>query len=306
MKVFITGGTGFVGQEILRQFYAAGHQARLLVRNRNSPVVTEIVGKYPVEIWEGDVLNAASVPRAIQGTDAVIHLVGIINEIGEQTFENVHVRATQNVIRACVIAGVKRLIHMSALGARPDAVARYHQTKWAAEQAVSESVLDWTIFRPSLIYGRQDQFVNVFARMAEWSPVLPVFANKRAVFQPVAVEDVARCFVGAPGEARSVRRKFDICGPERLTLAGMLRTILTVTGRKCLIVHIPNGLAKSLAWTMEIVYPKFYHKLPPLNRDQLLMLQEDNVGDNEAAAKLFKLEASSFASGIVRYLTTKR
>lgn len=167
MKVFVTGGTGFVGQEIVRQLYAAGHQARLLVRNRISPVVTEIAAQYPVEILEGNVLNATSLPRAMHGSDAVIHLVGIISEIGEQTFESVHTRATENVIRACVIAGVKRLVHMSALGTRDDAVARYHRTKWAAEQAVSESVLHWTIFRPSLIYGPEDQFVNVFARMAK-------------------------------------------------------------------------------------------------------------------------------------------
>lgn len=295
-----------MGREILRQLRAAGHQARVLVRNRNSPGVAEIAGLYPVEVFEGNVLNAASLPRAIQGTDAVIHLVGIINEIGEQTFENVHTRATENVIRACVIAGVKRLIHMSALGPRPDAVSRYHQTKWAAEQAVADSVLDWTIFRPSLIYGSQDQFVNVFARMAKWSPVLPVFGNKRCVFQPVAVEDVARCFVGALSETRLIRQKFDICGPDRLTLAEMIRAILAVTGRKRLIVHVPNGIAKLLAGAMEFVYPKFLGKPPLLSRDQLFMLQEDNVGNDEPVNRLFKLEVSPFAAGIARYLTPKR
>lgn len=135
--------------------------------------------------------------------------------------------------------------------------------------------------------------------------MLPVFGSKRALFQPVAVEDVAQCFVKALAEARSVRRKFDICGSDQLTLAEMLRAILAVTGRKRLIVHVPTELARLLARAMEFTCPKFTGKPPPLNRDQLLMLQEDNVGDSEAANKLFKLEASSFAAGIARYLTPK-
>jgi len=249
------------------------------------------------------VLDASGLPKTMQGMDAVIHLVGIISEIGAQTFENVHTRATQNVVQSALIAGARRFLHMSALGTRPNAVSRYHQTKWAAEQAVSQSLLDWTIFRPSLIYGPQDQFVNLFARMAKWSPVLPVMAKKNATFQPVEVEDVARCFVRALNESRSVRHVFDVCGPDRLTLAQILRAILKATNRKCLLVPFPIELTKPMAGLMEFVYPKLLKRPPPLNRNQLQMLQENNVGEPQWTTDLFKLEQTPFEEGIGKYLT---
>lgn len=302
MKVLVTGGTGFVGREIVRELHGAGHKPRLLVRNRASPAVGEITERYAAELREGNVLDAASLLAAMQGADAVIHLVGIISEVGEQTFENVHTRATQNLVRAAQVAGLRRFLHMSALGTRPNAASRYHQTKWAAEQAVSNSALDWTIFRPSVIYGPQDAFVNLFARLAKSSPILPVMGNGRAVLQPVAVEDVACCFTGALGEPRSIRESYDVCGPDKLTMPEILRTILAATGRKRLIVRVPIELARVLAACLEFVYPRLLGKAPPLNRDQLLMLQEDNVGEPRWTVEMFGLRQNSFAEGIARYL----
>ena len=241
MNVFVTGGTGFVGREIVRELHDAGHSARLLVRNAN-PAVLRLAERFHAEIRQGDLLDAASLPKTMQGTEAVIHLVGIISEFDGQTFENIHARGTKNVVQAALIAGVKRFVHMSALGTRADAVSRYHQTKWAAEQAVSESLLNWTIFRPSLIYGPDDQFVNLFARMAKWSPVLPVMAGKSVTFQPVTVQDVARCFVRALTEPRSFRQVFDVCGPDRLTLKEILNAILKATNQKCLLIPVPLSL----------------------------------------------------------------
>ena len=258
--------------------------------------------RYGVELREGNVLDAASLLAAMQGADAVIHLVGIISEIGEQTFENVHTRATQNMVRAAQVAGVLRFLHMSALGTRLNAASRYHQTKWAAEQAVSNSTLDWTIFRPSVIYGPQDGFVNLFARLAKSSPILPVMGAGRALLQPVAVEDVARCFARALGEPRSIRETFDVCGPDRLTMPQILGAILAATGRKRLIVRVPIELAKVLAASLEFVYPRLLGKAPPLNRDQLIMLQEDNVGEPRWTVEMFGMRQNSFAKGIARYL----
>ena len=292
-----------MGREVLRQLHSAGHEIRLLTRDRSSPATREIAARQPLDIREGNVLDASGLPRAMQGADAIIHLVGIISELGQQTFERVHTQATQNIVRAAVISGVRRVVHMSALGTRADAVSRYHQSKWAAEQVLCQSVLDWTIFRPSLIYGAQDQFVNFFARMASWSPILPVLANKRVAFQPVAVENVARCFVRALGEARSIRQIYDVCGPEQLTLVQILRAILKVTGRKCLLLHVPLELARPLAWFLEVVYPQLLKKAPPLSRDQLLMLQENNVGEGEWTADLFKLQQVNFAEGIAGFLS---
>ena len=302
MIVLVTGGTGFVGREIVHELHAAGHDLRLLVRHRMSPAAQEIASRYAAEVREGNVRDAASLPGALDGADAVIHRVGIISEVGGQTFENVHTRGTENMIASARRAGVKRFLHMSALGTRPNAVSRYHQTKWAAEQSVSQSELDWTIFRPSLIYGPQDHFVNWFARLAESSPVLPVMGEGRALFQPVAVQDVARCFARALSEPASVRETFDVCGPDKLTLPEMLRAILAATGRKRLIARVPIQQARAVAAFLEFFFPRVLRKAPPLNRDQLVMLQENNVGEPGWAVEMFGLRQNSFTEGIARYL----
>jgi uncharacterized protein YbjT (DUF2867 family) len=302
MKVLITGGTGFVGREIVRELHGAGHSLRLLVRNRNASAAQEFASQYGAELREGNVLDADLLTRVMRGADAVIHLVGIISEVGDQTFENLHARATQNMVHAAHVAGVRRFLHMSALGTRPNAASRYHQTKWTAEQSVSQSALNWTIFRPSLIYGPHDRFVNLFARLAKFSPVLPVMGDGRAVFQPVAVGDVARCFAGALTEPGLIRETFDVCGPDKLTMPEILRAILAATGRRRLIVRVPIKLAHVLAAFLEFGFPLLLKKAPPLNRDQLLMLQENNVGKPGRTAEIFGLRQVSFADGIARYL----
>jgi uncharacterized protein YbjT (DUF2867 family) len=302
MKVLVTGGTGFVGREVLRELHAAGHVIRVLVRNRNSAAAREVISRYATEVREGDILAPATLPAALQGVDAVIHLVGIIAETGRQTFENVHTRGTQNLIAAAHIFGLKRFIHMSAQGARPNAASRYHQTKWAAEEAVSRSDLQWTIFRPSVIYGPGDDFVNFFARMARTAPFLPVMGPGHARLQPVAVEEVARCFAGALTEPRAIRQSFDVGGPELLTLPQILRTILAVTGRRRPIIHVPLRVANGLAAFLEFFYRVARRGAPPLNRDQVRMLQEDNFGDSQWTADVFGLQQRPFAEGIAAYL----
>src|SRR5437016_11869898 len=192
MKVFLTGGTGFVGQEILRQLHLEEHSVRMVVRDAGSMRAKAAVAEYGAELTVGDILethqaekqtphplrrrafggqagplpfrrgegkfSARSRASALTGVQAVIHLVGIISEVSRSTFENVHTQGARNVVAAAQAAGVKRFIHMGALGTRLHASSRYHQTKWAAEEAVRASGLDYTIFRPSLIYGPQDQF----------------------------------------------------------------------------------------------------------------------------------------------------
>lgn len=302
MQVLVTGGTGFVGRAVLAELAGTEPRVRVLVRRPDSPRARDAAARWRVELVTGDVLDPASLRTALAGCDAVIHLVGIISEVGQNTFENAHTRATQNVVEAAKAAGVGHLVHMSALGTRPGAASRYHQTKWAAEQAVRASGLAWTIFRPSLIYGPEDQFTTLFARLARWSPVLPVMGPGRARLQPVAVEAVARAFTRALTEPAVVGRTFDLCGPERLTFDEVLDAILEVTGRRRVKMHLPLPLARGLAQTLEWVFPRLLGRAAPFNRDQLLMLQEDNVGDPAPANALFGLPVESFRTGLSRYL----
>ena len=306
MKVLVTGATGFVGREIVRQLRAAEHTIRILVRSPHSLRVQEEVSRWGVEAHPGDVLKAATLEEALKGMDAVIHLVGIISEVGESTFENVHTGGTRNMVAAAQQAGVRRFVHMGALGTRPNAVSRYHQTKWAAEQFVRHSGLDFTIFRPSLIYGPQDQFINLFARMIRLSPVVPLLANPCAIFQPVPVEAVAAAFVGSLSEPKSAGQSYDLCGPEALPLPEIVDRIQAVLGKRRLKLQIPLRLARCQAACMEIIFPHQLGKPSPLNRDQLLILQEDNVGNPQPANELFGLKPVPLREGITRYLKVKR
>ncbi|HEY9174566.1 MAG TPA: complex I NDUFA9 subunit family protein [Verrucomicrobiae bacterium] len=262
MKVLVTGATGFVGQEVLQELHAAGHTTRLLARRPESGQMRKLTSEFNASAFSGNVLQAETLDTAMLGVDAVIHLVGIISEIGKQTFENVHVQAAQNVVGAAKRAGVRRFIHMSALGTRPKAASRYHQTKRAAEEIVRGSGLEWTVFRPSLIYGPGDHFVSLFAKLARLSPVLPVTGPGTAKMQPVAVGEVAACFVRALTEPSAAGRTFDVCGPETLTFPEILRAILAATGRKRFLVRVPLGVARVQAACLEWLYPVLLHRAP--------------------------------------------
>ncbi|MFZ9856237.1 MAG: complex I NDUFA9 subunit family protein [Limisphaerales bacterium] len=294
MKILVTGGSGFVGRAIVERLLSRGDTVRVLARG------TRPTQGGTVETVQGSILRPETLTAACQGVDAVLHLVGIISEVGDQTFERVHTEGTRNMLEAARSTGLRRFIHMSALGTRPNAVARYHRSKWEAEQAVRASGLDWTIFRPSLIYGPGDGFVGLFARMAQWSPVLPVIGTGQSRVQPVAVEDVAHCFAAAPRTPGSVARTFDLCGPRPYPFDQVIRMILEATGRHRGVVHLPLPIARLQAGFLEKVFPRVLDQAPPLNRDQIQMLQEDNVGDPGPASEVFGFTPRSFEEGLAR------
>jgi NADH dehydrogenase len=302
MRILVTGATGFVGREIVPQLHEAGHSIRILARRRTSPRVQEAITRYGAEVHPGDVLDATSLDGAVNGMEAVIHLVGIISEVGASTFENVHMRGTGNIVTAARQSGARRFLHMSALGTRPNAASHYHQTKWAAEELVRHSGLGFTIFRPSLIYGPQDQFINLFARIIRLSPVVPLMGSPRARFQPVSVQAVAAAFARSLGEPKAIGQTYDLCGPETLTLSEIVDRIMEVLQRRRLKLQVPLGLARCQAAFLEFVFRRVLRKASPLNRDQLLMLQEDNVGNPQPANELFGLRPVPLREGVAAYL----
>lgn len=301
MKIFITGGTGFVGREILWQLHEAGHRICLLSRRGAAEDVRQLAYRHRAEIVTGGLESVETLASLMQGCEAVIHLVGIISEHGRNTFQRAHVETTQAVLNATALAGVKRYLHMSALGSRAGARSRYHQTKWQAEELVRNSRLDWTIFRPSVIYGREDGFVNLLAKICRRSPFIPVFGAGTNTLQPVAVEEVARAFVGALNWERSIGRTYDLCGPEVFTMNALYDTILRVLKRRRPKLHLPLPLARLQAGFMEAAC-SVIGRPSPLTRDQLLMLAEDNVGDPTAAVADFQLALRPFAEGIAKYV----
>lgn len=302
MNVLVTGGTGFVGRAVVAELNRAGHSIHLLARHAHSETVSSFAARYSARVRPGNILEPDSLRDACTGMNAVIHLVGIISEVGRQTYEAVHTEGTRNLIDASRRANVKRFVHMSALGTRPNATARYHRSKWAAEEIVRQSGLAWTIFRPSIIYGRGDGFVNLFAGIARRSPVVPIIGNGESKLQPISVQNVARAFVTALTEPRAEDETFVLAGPEVFTLNEIVESTLRAMKKKRFKLHLPVPFARMQAAILEFLFGRLLHKAPPLNCDQIVMLQEDNIGNEKPADELFGLKHESFQLGITEYL----
>jgi NADH dehydrogenase len=202
------------------------------------------------------------------------------------------------VVNAAKQAGVRRYVHLSALGTRTNSLSRYHQTKWAAEECVRQSGLAWTIFRPSVIYGPGDKSINVLAKVIRWLPFVPVLGNGNAKVQPVSVLVVAQAVVGALKNDASVGKTYDLCGPVAFTWNELYDKLLVFYGLQKPKRHLPLSMARLQAVVLEKLLPN-----PLFTRDQLLMIVEDNAGDPQPAVHDFCLELETFEAGIQRYLT---
>lgn len=297
-QIFVTGATGFVGHAVLQRLCAEGHIVRCLVRRGSE---ADLRGLGAIARIEGDILTRRGLEEGMAGCDAVIHLVGIIREhrATNVTFERVHTEGTRNVLEAAKAAGIRRYVHMSALGTRRGAASRYHRTKWAAEEAVRASRLDWTIFRPSIIYGRGDGFVSMLASLVRRMPAVPVIGSGRQRLQPVPVDHVAAGFERALELPATIKQTYEVGGPQAVTMEELLDLIGRALGRRRVLkAHVPLGVMTPLA--------RLFHALPgfPVTPDQLLMLGEDSVCDPRPFYETFTLEPVPLAVGLERMLAS--
>ncbi len=291
MKIFISGATGFVGGHLTQELLRRGHELRLLThRSRRSTSGIEQV--------EGDVTRPETLEGAAKGCDAVINLVGIIREFPfkDVTFKKLHIQATANMLAAAQKAGVRRYLQMSALGTRSGAVSNYHQSKWQAEQLVRSTGLDWTIFRPSLIFGLKDAFVNMLASQLRLAPIMPVIGDGRYRLQPIHADDVARCFALALEMPETIGQAYELCGQDCMSYEELLDAIAAALGKsRPFKPHAPLGL-------MKLIIPVI-QKIPlfPITMDQLQMLLEESVCDG-SWQKIFGFKPRGFQEGIYEYL----
>lgn len=267
-SVCVLGGTGFVGRHIVRLLCAQGETVR--VPTRSADKARQALGSLPVEAVSDDVYDVAQLAKLFAGMDAVINLVGILHEQGGSTFQRAHVELPRKVIEAARIAGVGRLLHMSALNAAPDGPSAYLRSKGEAEALVRASCLQATIFRPSVIFGAGDSFLSLFAKLAKWAPIMPL-ACADARFQPVWVEDVARAFVHALNDVASIGQRYDLCGPQAYHLHELVAFAAACRGRHPLIVPLPNPVAYVQASVMEWLPVKL------MTRDNFYSMQQDSV-----------------------------
>jgi NADH dehydrogenase len=292
MKVFVTGGTGFVGREVLRQLLAAGHAVRALVRPGSEG---KLAGQEGVELHPGDATEALSLSGALAGCDAVIHLVGIIREFPAKgiTFERLHVGATVNLLAAAREQGVHRYLQMSANGTGPAATTGYHRSKWQAEEAVRASGLDWTIFRPSLIFGKGGEFVTMLADLIRKLPLVPVLGDGQYRMQPVAVTDVAQSFVRALQKPATIGQTYHLGGGESYSYDEILDLTGLAIGRgQVAKAHQPLLVVKPMIKLLE------HSSHFPITTDQLEMLLQGNVCDTTAWAAAFGIQPTSYAEAI--------
>jgi len=301
-RVFLTGSSGFVGSAILEELTRRGLGVNALV-NRKNPAAVE----GDVKSVRADLFNGRELDDAISGCDTAIHLIGIIMEKPSAgvTFQRMHVEATRCVVESAKRTGVKRFIHMSALGVRADAVSDYGKTKWLAEELVRGSGMDWTILRPSLIHGPKGEFMRMEAGWArKKSPpflFMPYFGagilglGGAGRLQPVYVNDVARAFVDAIGNPKSIGRTYGLAGADQLTWPQMHKiTARAITGKDRLTMAIPVWYAKLLAGIVP-------GSLLPFNRDQVIMSQEDNTCDTTDFERDFGWKPIGFEAALSGY-----
>ncbi|HTQ01119.1 MAG TPA: complex I NDUFA9 subunit family protein [Casimicrobiaceae bacterium] len=269
-RIVVLGGGGFVGRHVVARLVAADYRVVVPTRRRES--AKHLILLPTVDVVEADVHDENVLSRLFADAAAVVNLVGIIHEDGADTFERVHVELPRKVIAACRAAGVARLLHMSALGASADAPSKYLRGKAAAEAMVAASGLQWTIFRPSVVFGREDAFLNLFARLSRALPIVAL-ASPKARFQPVYVGDVAHCFVQAVDDDITYLARYDLCGPKVYTLQELVTYVGETAGAVRPIFTLGPGLSKLQAAVLEHLPGKL------MTRDNLLSMKKDNVCD---------------------------
>lgn len=290
MRVFLTGGTGFVGSHMVARLLRDGHAVRALARRGNSACVPSTA---QVEQVEGEI-NSERVSEYVAGCDAVINLVGIICEHGAETFENVHPRGTANLVQAALKNGVKRFVQMSALGARPANATAYHTTKFLAEEQVRNSGIPYVVLRPSLIFGPGSAFVQQMSKVMRTAPLVrPIPGTGKYLFRPVHVGDVVECFAQSLVNPASTGQTIDLVGGEVLTLDEIGDAIAGSLGIRKFVVHVPMAFMKAAAACLS-----FMPMQPPITSVQLRMMEEGSVADPGPMQRIFGIEPLGFRKGL--------
>jgi uncharacterized protein YbjT (DUF2867 family) len=267
--VVVLGGSGFVGRALVARL-AATSGARVVIPTRRRSQARSLILLPTVDVVEADIHDPRALARVVAGAGAIVNLVGILNETGRDTFTRAHVDLARSVVGAAREAGVPRLVHMSALGADPSGPSRYLASKAEAEAIVAGSGLAWTILRPSVIFGPDDRFLNLFVRIARLAPVIAL-ACPDARFQPVFVGDVVRAFAHALADPATAGQRYELCGPKVYTLAELVRWSTGIAGVDRPILPLRGALATLQATVLKHLPGKL------MSRDNLASMSKDNV-----------------------------
>lgn len=271
-KVLVLGGTGFVGRHVCEKLQRAGWSVTVPTRRAVNAASVQHLPR--LTVIEADVHDPAALARLLPGHDAVVNLVAILHG-SEAAFERIHVELPRKIAAACLASGVRRLVHVSALGVAEDGPAKYQRSKARGEALLRAAGLDLTVLRPSVIFGAGDRFLNLFAQLQAVFPVMPL-AGASARFQPVWVEDVACAVVACLQDATTVGHTYDCAGPDVLTLADLVRLAGRHGSRVRPVLPLPMALGRLQALMMELAPGE-----PLMSRDNLDAMRVDNVATGQ-------------------------
>ncbi len=272
--ITIIGGTGFVGRQLVKVLAGAGYRLRIVCRHPNTPEAVELktagnLGQ--IAVGYGDITRPETLSIYLDDAHTVINLTGILYQKGTQRFNAVHAKGAEQLAQMAAKSNVRTLIHLSALGVDKATTSTYARTKILGERAVKAAFPDVIILRPSVIFGAQDNFYNQFAAMASISPALPLIGGGQTKFQPVYVGDVAHAILYCMEHPETAGNIYELGGPSIYSFEEIMAYILKITGQKACLCNIPTSLASAGAMFAE------WLPTPPLTRDQVRLLQYDNV-----------------------------
>ena len=279
MLVLVTGATGFLGRRVVREIIERGDTVRCLV---HTPGKERIFFHRDVEVHYGSIREPASLSDAFYDVEAVVHLVGIIRRKRPDSFEGVHREGTANVLTAAKEVGVRHFLHVSAIGSANDKNYPYFYSKWLGEREVIESGIPYTIFRPSILYGEGDEFLNSLAGLVRLFPLVPVIGSGNNRMQPLAADDLARCIADTLNRGDLKGRTLEIGGPERLNYNELVSEVAKAMGKRRSKIHLPTWLAYAAAAVTQRLLTR-----APITTDQIKMLDVRNVANLSEVERIF-------------------
>lgn len=304
--VTVFGASGFLGRYVVRALTARGWRVRAAVRNPHTSHELKVVGDVgQVQLMQANLRFPQSVARAVEGSDAVVNLVGVLFEAGRQTFEALHVGGPDMIGEACAAAGISNVAHVSAIGADADSESDYARTKGEGEAALREHVPSADILRPSIVFGAEDEFFNRFAGLTAFAPALPLIGGGKTKFQPVFVEDVANAVAIAVTRG-TTGQTFELGGPNTYTFKGLMEFVLQTIGKKRFLAPVPWFAANMMGFGGELSGALPFVK-PFLTRDQVENLKTDNVvADDAKGFESFDIRPETIEAIVPTYLAKYR
>lgn len=296
--ILVTGASGYVGNNLVRRLVELGKPVRAMVNNPDKALVRLGDIEKKIQIVKGDVTKPETLTDWVQDAEVVIHLVAVAIEKGRRTYETVNTQGTVNMVDAAKRAGVRRFINMCQNGASVQSPSRFLRSKGIAQEYVAASGLDWTAMRPSVIWGPQDEFANVQARLIKMTPfVFPIVGDGKARFQPVYIGDVVEAFARSVDDPSTIGHEYELGGPEVLTYEEIVKRVFQALGTSRVTPKVPVSVLRPVVRVMQAVLPN-----PPVSTTLLDLLAEPNVVSDNALVSKFGITPRPFTPQNLQYM----